>query len=111
MPISKWTPHRKRALVCVMILPFILTGCETLTRIRAPSITTAQGDARPVACDEFQVIHFSTGKPGVTADNIAAELKRENPVGHVRNVVGDTSQTIAQIKESNAAYHALCDSK
>lgn len=112
MPMHR-SPRRLRlVLASAMLLPLILSGCETLrTLTRAPSIQTAQGDERPIACVTFQVIHFSTGKPGVTVDDVKAQLTRDNPVSRVRNFVGDTTQTIAQIKEQNAVWHALCDPK
>lgn len=59
----------------------------------------------------FGVIHYSAGKPNVTVADVKAQLARDNPLGRVRNFVGDTNQTIAQVKEYNSAWHALCDPK
>lgn len=111
MRTGRSTKRLALASVCATVSMLTLTACEHLTLTRASSIQTEQGDARPVACIIFEVIHYSVGKPGVTVADVKAQLARDNPVGRVRNFTGDTGQTIAQIKAHNAAFHALCDPK
>lgn len=67
---------------------------------------------RPLGCNEFKVVHFNPGKKDVTEKDIADALAQtDNPIGHVRNVVGDNSATIVASQENNAAWHTLCDGK
>jgi len=75
MPSNK---RPMRASVCALILPFILTGCASLTN---SSARTSAPNATRVACQSFQPIYW--GK-------------------------GDTDKTVAQVKEHNAAGKALC---
>ena len=71
----------------------------------------AQPKPRPAVCTEMDRITYSTGKPGVTAADVEAALAlppQSNPLGHVRNLLGDTTPTIAQIQDGNAVLDRLC---
>ncbi len=49
------------------------------------------------------------GKPGgATAEDIDAALDRDNPIGRVRNLVGDNASTITAVDKNNAALAVLC---
>lgn len=111
MPMHRSLPRLRLALVLAMLSTLTLTACEHLTQMRASSIQTQAGDARPVACVVFEVIHYSVGKPNLTVADVKAQAARDNPLGRVRNYVGDTKQTIEQAKAHNAAWHSLCDPK
>lgn len=61
------------------------------------------------ACLALEHIAPNRGKPGgPTTEDIAAALDRDNPIGRVRNLVGDTSPTLKQIDKHNAALDSLC---
>jgi len=77
-----------------------------------PSADSDKPAARPVVCSEMKIVHFSDGKPGATVADVTAALEiPDNPLGHARNVLGDTRQTKDQIKANNAVLTALCGSK
>lgn len=75
--------QKLRAIACVMSLPLILGGCASLTSF-AESLMAKPGetiDVNAVACGSFGPITW--------ADE-------------------DTDDTLAQIREHNAAWEALC---
>lgn len=90
----------------------ILAACASRLPTIDPGIPTTlpSVNGKPVACSEFEIIHASTGKPGgATVQDVQDALQKPDPIGHVRNVVGDTTKTLAQVREHNAGYRALCD--
>lgn len=104
-----------RAMLFPLLILPILAGCAT-SPIPTPSSTiptqSGKAIARPLSCNEFKVVHFNGGKPDVTAKDVADALAQaDNPIGHVRNVVGDNAATIVANQENNAAWHKLCDAK
>jgi hypothetical protein len=109
---------RPRVIASMLLSTLILAGCGT-GPIPTPAPTTPGMSAkdktpatRPLACNEFKIVHFNPGKKDVTEKDIADALAtKPDPIGHVRNVVGDNSETIVAVQEGNAAWHSLCDGK
>jgi hypothetical protein len=70
--------------------------------------------ARPAACDQFKLIRWYGGRPNMTLQDIynALNFMTDESEGArydwLREVTGDTSETIKQIKAHNAAWRALC---
>lgn len=79
-----------------------------------PTLTLDPGTrtlpAKPLVCAEVSIVRYSTGKPGLTAADVADALKLPWDVAlpHVRNLVGDTTPTIAQVQDDNCTLDRLC---
>lgn len=92
----------------------MLAGCATDgqgigSSIQTPSTETAKQQPATAACIAIAPISPSRGKPGgATTEDIAAALDRDHPIERVRNLVGDTSGTLKQVDQNNAARSALC---
>lgn len=104
-----------RAKALLLILPLTLTSCASLTSILGlgiqtpPAKASEQDGARAVACSEFSAISINKGKPGLTVGDVQEQAARtDDPIGHVRNYVGDTSQTIAEVTIHNAIFDRIC---
>ena len=88
----------------------ILTACALLTPTLEP---VPVPDATRVACQAFRRI---TWYPGDKASAVAIleQVKKgeravdDQTLDFLRNTLGDTSQTVFEVKAHNAAYGALC---
>lgn len=92
----------------------LLGSVMTLAGCGSPMLGTANGtlttSGKPAACLSLEHVAPNRGKPGgVTTEDIAAALDRDNPVARVRNLVGDTAPTIRSVDKNNAALAALCE--
>lgn len=99
----------KRPLTQLALLALLTTlgACATHTLETGPGTLTAS--ARPAACIALQAISPSRGKPGgPSTEELGAALDKDHPVERVRNLVGDTAPTLAQIDRYNAALVSLC---
>lgn len=102
----------KRQMPLVLTSLLILSGCTTLSQMTGLGTQTTSGEKaiKTAICNSFHLINANRGKPdGVTRQDIENEVQKDNPVPHVKNLVGDTSQTLLQIDQHNAAWHAVCD--
>lgn len=69
---------------------------------------------RPSACDQFEKIKWYGGRKGLTLSeiyntlNFMTDESEEARLDWLRAVLGDTSETIRQVKRHNAAIDALC---
>jgi hypothetical protein len=108
-------------LAKTIMLSAALTGCVSGDgTIRMPAILTPMLSAdagapghhpTPAVCSEIDIVHYSTGKPDVTVADVQAALTlppQANPLGHARNLLGDTTPTMAQIQDNNAVLDRLC---
>jgi hypothetical protein len=106
-------------IVPALAMLLALMGCvssDGLIRMPGLLIPTQSGstaDARPApaVCSEITIVHYSVGKPAVTVADIQAALalpESANPLGHARNLLGDTVPTIAQVQDNNAVLDRLC---
>lgn len=83
-----------------------------------PALTTLPASAdgvvtrpTPPVCSEIDVVHYSAGKPAVTVADVQAALALPDAtlaLGHARNLLGDTTPTIAQVQDNNAVLERLC---
>ena len=102
--------------VAALATLMMLAGCaKDAQGIDPGSLTvknSAAAGAKPsasAACISLKPISPNRGKPGgPTLADIEAALDRDNPIGRVRNLVGDTGPTLRQVDEHNAALGALC---
>lgn len=106
---SKSVKLTKLGTVLAMLSVTILASCQTLQTLTPRSSIPTNSTNRPAACIEFKRIEYRQGKPGgATVADIEAQLKRDNPIARVRNFVGDTMPTRAQVIEHNAVWDCLC---
>lgn len=100
--------HTKQLmLLALLIVGMTTAGCATHTQEIATSTPMVSGKA--AVCLSLEPIRPSRGKPGgPTTEDISAALDRDNPIGRVRNLVGDTSSTLTQVDRNNAALASLC---
>ena len=100
--------QKKLSTLLVMLAPaMMLAACATNTP--GISLGTPTVSGKPAVCLSLQPISPNRGKPsGVSLEDIEAVLNRDNPVSRVRNLVGDTTMTLAQVDRANAAITALC---
>ena len=105
-----------RTLLVVLsstIFGIILTACALLTPILDSTTPVNREDATRVACAAFRTITWAKGDDAA-ALGILAEIhagRRPADTGtltFLREMIGDTNGTIAEIKPHNAAYRALC---
>lgn len=91
----------------------ILTACALLT----PTLEPVQAaDATRVACESFRRISWYPGDKVSAAAIIEQVKKGERAIDDVtlnflRDTLGDSSQTVFEVKAHNAAYGALCPKK
>lgn len=101
------------------MLALALMGCvsaDGLIRMPGLLIPTQSGNPqdvapKPATCTDITVVHYSTGKPDLTIADVQAALAlpaTANPLGHARNLLGDTVPTIAQVQDNNAVLDRLC---
>lgn len=108
---------KRPARLCAIALLLILTACANPSLTIGPGTLTGPIKAKPVtvngkppACSEFSLIRPNRGKPGgASILDVQGALVQEDGLGRARNYLGDTSGTLAQVDEHNAAWHALCD--
>jgi hypothetical protein len=96
--------------LCVMPLLLILTACAGLP---ATSGIVRDAGERPEACEQFSIIRVWLGAANITSQEVQAALSsniaEKDKIERVRALVGDTTRTILEAKQNNAAWHALCD--
>lgn len=91
----------------------ILTACALLTPTLEP---VPAPDAARVACDSFRRISWYPGDKQ-SAAAILAQVKKgdraidEQTLDFLRATLGDTDQTVFEVKAHNAAYRAICPDK
>lgn len=96
-------PLKPAALLALLTM---LAGCASTTQEIAPGTPTRSSNA---ACLSIEPISPNRGKPGgATTEDVATALDRDNPIGRVRNLVGDTDSTLRSVDKNNAALKALC---
>lgn len=100
--------HEKLLTRAALLVPLMmLAGCGD--NIRATSLGTQTPSGNAAACISLEHIAPNRGKPGgVTIEDIAAALDRDHPVERVRNLVGDTANTLKVVDRNNAALASLC---
>ena len=78
-------------------LAVILASCQIpAIQIAVPGNQEARTD--PLACTEFRPLTYATEKPGMTVQDALQALQNpENPLGHLRAMLGDTLTTRAEI--------------
>lgn len=106
----KFKKPSMRAMLIVPLSSLILIACATNQRpaLAPTSPSRIDGKIRPLACTDFPPMTFSTGKPGVTVDDVLADLKRpDSPLGWARTDLGDTMSTRAEISAYVAARKAI----
>lgn len=96
------------AMLLFAIFVTILAGCALLTQTLGPD-----HDPTKVACDAFKLISWAPGNEAEGMRMLAEirdgkRLINRETVTVLREVLGDTSATIAEVKPHNAAYRALC---
>jgi len=110
---------RLARIILGMALAASLTACVGPDGvIRMPGLVVPQASAdasskppTPPVCSEIEVVRYSAGKPGVTVADVQAALAlpvEANPLGHARNLLGDTIVTITQIQDNNSVLDRLC---
>lgn len=103
----------------LLSLPLALMGCvssDGLIRMPGLLIPTQSGSTqdappKPAVCSEITIVHYNNGKPDVTIADVQAALAlpaTANPLGHARNLLGDTVPTLAQVQDNNAVLDRLC---
>lgn len=96
----------------VSALIVTLTACASLTGTKENGIPTSLDEERGRVCLMFKTITVNRGKPGgATVEDMASMLDRDSPVKRMRNLIGDTDKTLAQIEEHNAAVRCYCEDK
>lgn len=105
------TPHRStllrlRVLAALLIASPILAACEHLTN------TVGADTSHAIACSADPPIIWTPGDDAALLDILTrlstGELKPAAVVPDVRTAAGDTDASIAQMKDHNAAYDAVC---
>lgn len=101
--------HKKLSMqVAGLALLTMLGACAN--RDQASPVGTPTASGKPAVCLSLERHAPNRGKPGgATTEDIAALLDRDNPVGRVRNLVGDTAPTIRALDKNNAAIDSLCN--
>lgn len=103
---TNWKRHNVRQLQVMTLSLLMLAGCAIPTPVTPSGTPTASASA---ACITLTPVHANRGKPGGPSNtDISAALTMDHPIERVRNLVGDTSQTLTQIDRNNAALAALC---
>jgi hypothetical protein len=94
-------------LAGLLLLPMMLAACAKDTQVTSPGTLISSG--KPAACLSLSHISPNRGKPGgPSTEDISAALDKAHPIEVVRNLVGDTSQTLTQVDRNNAALATLC---
>lgn len=86
----------------------ILTGCALLMGSPAPKY-----DPLPLLCDTFPPVHWSPGDDKKAVEILERVKSSSLPITPealkiLREALGDTDGTIAQIKPNNAVWTELC---
>ena len=108
------TTDWSKRLALIAICALSVTGCGRTIQMNAPQPEIPPSLARPEACDQFRLISWTGGRPGfglqdiLNALNFMTDESQDARLSWVREVTGDTSETIRQIKSHNAAWRALC---
>lgn len=101
---------RLSKLAVTLTLALSVMACAHTT----PTSGQALDAGRPPACDQFEKIKWYGGRKELTlADiyntlNFMTDESEEARMDWLRAVLGDTSETIRQVKRHNAALDALC---
>lgn len=98
---------KQLTLLALLALPMMMAGCASPTQ--GTNLGTLTVSGKPAACLSLVQVQPNRGKPGgPTVEDVEALLDKDNPIGRVRNMVGDTAPTIAKNDKNNAALKALC---
>ena len=105
---------KRLALLAICALSVKACGHTTLMSDPSAASEVPLSLSRPEACDQFKLISWYGGRPSFklqdvyNALNFMTDESDQAKYEWLREVTGDTSETINQIKSHNAAWRALC---
>ena len=90
-------------------LATMMVGCALLT----PTLESPKHNPAKVACESYRLITWAPGDEDAALKMLIDLSTGKRPPSRetltlLREVAGDTSTTIREVKEHNAAFRALC---